>query len=980
MQSSSRAVQPYDSPVLPKCVRRLVPAVLAGLAVTSAWALPAPSLYVSFDRSLDGIDRNGEVIPAIVSRFPTLVPGKRGNAMRAGPLTGQVEFPSAGILSRDQGSVEMWISPVDWDGSDNKFHVFFEARSEGALYLYKYFDSPRALMLATDNQQSGPYNFSASEVVWRPGEWRHLVGTWSGEGVRLYVDGKPATPVAIPAILPNKIAKTFNLGDSPWHNLRISSSLIDEVRIYDVELSPREVGLAYLGDHTTALDLAEDGSSLTFSVDPDREVLDVRLRTDARGSLGDAVTTFRIGNAEVPARQSPPSRFRSRLATASLPYAGLPPGSYDLIAEVSRNGKVALRKSSVVEVPGLTARRSPVRQPLTAAGETITAAQGRVSVWGREYRFDGGLFPQQIMASDQALLGAPIALDLVANGRAVSLAEISQSTSSGQLPGEIVVDSRSVLKVGSSAEGEVRVVARAQSDGLVWFTVDFAGVSPVTLDSATLRIPMAARWVKYRHRWADAGPETGAVAAGKGSLDRLAFVPFYWLGDDERGLFWFSETARDWPNGQESDAIELVRVGGQVHLVLRLKKAGQAQPNAWTFSFGLQATPVRPLRAGWRRWQFEPAHDAAFHIIWPEPNRQSFKYYGYPEPADPAAFSARIKELRGRGLRPIPYVCPSCVATNTPEWAFYQRKWSMGMVDAPPDVAAYGAGVAMVSPRDALWRSFIVTKTGQLVDQFGIDALYLDNTHLMGAFAPNAGLGYERKGVRFREYPMMAYRDLYREIRAEVLRGSRDAVIIAHSSGSLSPPLLSGFDMLVNGEQFRGRVRDSYLKVTSLEAFRAEFSGRQWGVAPMFIPEFPDAFAKAVEPTRGLMALLMLHDIAVWPIWCNVDEVNRAVRMLKSFGYEDADFVPYFAASPPANSEVDDVYVSGYRRGGSWLLVVANTADSPRAGRVCLSEKLALQTRKWRSVVAGRPVKMDDAGCFTTRQDPLDYDLMTSVP
>lgn len=980
MQSSSRVTNPSTSIFLQKCVGRLSAAVLSVFAFSSAWGLPTPSLYVSFDTTLDGVGRSGELVPAIVTRFPALVPGKRGKAMRAGPLTGQVEFLSAGILNREQGSVEMWVSPVDWDGSDDKFHVFFEARSEGALYLYKYFDSPRALMLATDHQESGPYHFSAKEAIWRPGEWRHLVGTWSVEGVRLYVDGKPATPVPVPATLPGKIPRTFLLGDSPWHSLRISSSLIDEVRIYDVELSPREVALAYKGDRATPINLTEDGSTLAFSVDPDRESLELRLRSDASGSLEDAAATFKIRRAGLPTRESTPSRFRSRLAAASLSYAGLPPGSYDLVAEVSRNGKAVLRKSRVLEVPGMTARRSSMQQPVRGDAETITATLGGVSVWDREYRFDKALFPRQITAAGQSLLAGPMALELMANGRVTPVSGITQSIRAGRTDSEIIVESRGALGADSNSQGEVRVIASVQSDGLVWFTVDLARSNPVKLDSVTVRIPMTAASAKYRHRWAEAGPETGSVPGRSGSLDRTAFVPFYWLGDNERGLFWFAETARNWPNGQDSDAIEVVRVGDQVQMVFRLKKAGQSQPDPWTLSFGLQATPVKPLRAGWRRWQFEPALGADFHIIWPEPTRESFKYYGYPEPADPVAFSARIKEIRGRGLKPIPYVCPSCVATSTPEWAFYQQKWSMGMVDTPPDVAAYGAGVAMVSPRDDSWQNFILTKTGQLVAGYGIDALYLDNTHLMGAFSPNSGLGYERKGIRLREFPMMAYRDLYRGMRAELQRVSRDGVIIAHSSGSLSPPLLSSFDMLVDGEQFRGRVRDNYLKVTSLDAFRAEFSGRQWGVAPMFIPEFSDEFSRPAEPTRGLMALLMLHDIAVWPIWCNVDEVNRAIRLLKSFGYEDADFVPYFATAPPARSETKDVYISAYRRGQSWLLVVANTADSPRAGRVCPSQKLGLHARKWRSLVTGKPITVDESGCFTARQDRLDYDLLTSLP
>jgi len=121
----------------------------------------------------------------------------------------------------------------------------------------------------------------------------------------------------------------------------------------------------------------------------------------------------------------------------------------------------------------------------------------------------------------------------------------------------------------------------------------------------------------------------------------------------------------------------------------------------------------------------------------------------------------------------------------------------------------------------------------------------------------------------------------------------------------------------------------------SLDTFRAEFMGRQWGIMPYFLPEFRPPYDTQVEPTRGLMGLLMIHDVNVWAIWCNADVINEAFAALDEFGYVDADFIPYFDPNPPAATDLRDVYASAYKRAdGAVLLIVANVGREDREGPV----------------------------------------------
>jgi hypothetical protein len=116
--------------------------------------------------------------------------------------------------------------------------------------------------------------------------------------------------------------------------------------------------------------------------------------------------------------------------------------------------------------------------------------------------------------------------------------------------------------------------------------------------------------------------------------------------------------------------------------------------------------------------------------------------------------------------------------------------------------------------------------------------------------------------------------------------------------------------------------------------------GKQWGIMPFFLPEFDAEHSAQIEPTRGLAALTMLHDVSVWPIWSNVSVWNEMYDALDAFGYVDSEFIPYFDPNPPASTDMQDVYISVYKRSdGRALAIVGNTSREDRSGTITLSAK-----------------------------------------
>ena len=117
-------------------LRYLPLVVLVWTIGAEALAQPKPVLSLSFDGGLDGVGLAGTVT-AVRDGKPELVPGRTGQALKSGPGTGYVEYPTAGLITPAGGTVEMWVCPLDWKPEDEEFHVFFDTRDRGGLYLVR---------------------------------------------------------------------------------------------------------------------------------------------------------------------------------------------------------------------------------------------------------------------------------------------------------------------------------------------------------------------------------------------------------------------------------------------------------------------------------------------------------------------------------------------------------------------------------------------------------------------------------------------------------------------------------------------------------------------------------------------------------------------------------------------------------------------------------------------------------------------------
>ena len=445
-----------------------------------------------------------------------------------------------------------------------------------------------------------------------------------------------------------------------------------------------------------------------------------------------------------------------------------------------------------------------------------------------------------------------------------------------------------------------------------------------------LRVDFNPGAAHFLHRWGEVGQRNVDLSTSSSDVIHSAYVPFLWLGNDRNGLIWFCESTAGWDNADQLNAISVVRTGQRWNLVVTIRPA-LGSDGSWSYHFGLMPTPVKPLPANWRHWRFLPASRGNTYVIWPDERDAQMEYFGYPATRSPDRLSGYIRNLDRGGVTAAPYTAPTWISTNAPEWQSHRSEWGGGTIDTSFRGSPWTGDFVNVCTARASWRDYAIERFTTFIDSYRLHAIYLDNAQLYpihGCLYP-----HDRRAL---DFPILPQRAVFRAISEHLRRTSANTLAIVHSSGGMNAPSFSTADAWVNGEQYRGIVTDDYLKVASLTDFRVESNGAQWGFIPFFLPEFTPAQAAAVAPTRKLMSILLLHDIVPWPLWANVEEINRGLAMLDAYDASTAEFIPYYDEHPLAAVTHEGVYVSAYRRAHDALLIVSNLGDSAAVDHLCL--------------------------------------------
>jgi len=901
--------------------------------------------------------------------------GKRGQAVLSGDGAGYASYSSADNISGSRGSIELWFCPQDWQGNDDKYHVFFEDRGQGWLVLYKFYKPDKkgltGLFLASDDMTHlslAKQSFSAI----KPHEWHQLVATWSPDRMVFFLDGQASPELQHPNV-PNKLGSQFMIGDRPWSIARNASSLLDEVYIYDRPLTPEEVNWTYthVTDRPRGKDLpAQLRQSVAARLKVESAINKLQVSVAVSGQANFAATARLVPESAGAAGIVVNAAGAGGIATASLPLSGLPAGEYKvLITALDAAGRQLGTTSLPFSWPGTPVWRgngigiqsvppSPW-SPLQVTGWQAGAAGGSmpatINCWGRIYQLNQLGMPSQIESLQGPLLATPVELRATSAGQ-----QVEWNPTSWQL---LANDGLRATFKGSanSGLGTLQWKCTAEFDRMLRYDLVLQPAPQASVESMEMHIPVADKTATLQYTLEPQGTfnkaHTGATSPQPGVGFESPWTICWWLGNETRGLSGWCETDEAWDKINRRDGFRIERGSGSVEAVWAFVAGPHVLSKPWKFTFGLQATPVKPLPARWRSWRLSPFSIASYRsfqdtwkldprnknvqIAWATPDL--IKYYGYPSATDPAGLTSYVKNLHDKGISVIPYTLITALSAASPEGKLYGETWSDSMIaraSSFSDVNAYHSDLIGMSPTSE-WADFIVWRAKQFVDRYGFDGLYHDLTHVVSSSNLAAGFGYRRDGKVRPSYPIFGMREVYKRIYTMLKQHGastgRETFMLSHMSTNMVIPILSFSDGYLDGENFQAAgLKDNYLDFVSLEGLRTEFIGRNFGIIPFVLPELHHS-AKTPDSTRHLAGLSLLNDFLLWPIWVNIPAIQSVYAVTDAFGLADAQVAPYWNNHSLVGGQTSSIKCTVYTRNSQALLCVVNTTRQTQHAQLSIN-------------------------------------------
>ena len=212
--------------------------------------------------------------------------------------------------------------------------------------------------------------------------------------------------------------------------------------------------------------------------------------------------------------------------------------------------------------------------------------------------FDGGLLPGQLFSEDKALLRFPMELLIDENPITAHATRCVDA-----------YDGKAINTKANHRDFNISSHCRMEFDGMMWFQITLEPRSKIPVKNAKIQIHLLPEFsTLFNTLHKDYFGFTGHFA---GKLDRAICrnhyeqrdLPAIWVGNEERGLYYFTETqaGRFLRNRDETIRLAPGREGAtlEVNLIdypVELEKA-------ITWSFGLQVTPMRPFVNDRKKWR-----------------------------------------------------------------------------------------------------------------------------------------------------------------------------------------------------------------------------------------------------------------------------------------------------------------------------------------------------------------------------------------
>ncbi len=783
-----------------------------------------------------------------------------------------------------------------------------------------------------------------------PGGLRFAAATLNGElpGAQLTDLGQPAEgkldlALAVPGQVPARASVETDSGE-----VKVARELSAGQRELAVRQVLADTSVTRLKVAVTAGETPLLTTELPFcyppmldvraQVSPSKELLQVLVATRGAASAAPATVTVLPAGAEQPVRTEHAAGGADE-RRVEVKLTGLPAGKYAARVAIGEGERVlgqAVVPFELRERPEWLGNTIGVPDRVPAPWTPLTYDGDRVSCWGRTVDLSGGLFPRQMISQGADLLRAPVRLVATVGGReAVCENAELRWTERGELAGRW-------RATGRLAGLKVEVTGWIEFDGMMWFETALSG-GPVEVQALRLEVPLAREHSTLLYSGAYQTQNTGLTPAKPWAR---TFIPCLGLSDGSRGLQWCAQSKRGWHLTADDRAIEVLPSEQANTLTINLIDA-PVQVTTRSFAFGLHPTPVKPPLKG--RRLIRPYGKG----MTPKPNLAFWSTHyslgcSYPIPVTEGGRKT-VATLHGAGIKVHAYTRLCECSVRGPWYEVFRDDWRVHpgpRMDYRPDDPDWG-NANPVCPGSASWRDWTVWSFAKMLGELDYDGLYYDVSRPPLCANELHGCGYlDEQGEWQPETQLLANRELQKRMWVMVHQLRPEGLISHHMSGDLYLVTQSFSDIVIDGENYTGLLKDNYYGLLPLDKFRAEFMGHQWGPATAFLPEFSRAqltdagkelyqSPAKIPEVRHLAGMIFLHDSLPWPAYSDLTPYATIWAAQDELGWGDeVEFLPYWKNTAVLKPMTDDLVASIYRHGRKALIVLFNNRDTDAQARL----------------------------------------------
>ena len=963
------------------------------------------AFHVSFDKGFE-FDRGpagAKVLLDLKGQDPAelQVEGVRGKGWVVDPLIGFPRIGLAGLNTR-AGTLEFWVRPVNWDDVTGYWshsppkelalsvaRLYARDTKSGKTVLWLNFPLDRAFNLERARVPVDAGHWLHVAIEWRTADDKYHTWAWvNGEkvlGVR-----RPYGLDSVAGLEPAYVELGVN-NDVTVKNGEAPRIEVDEVVGYNVSLEQDEVRQAqarWQGE-LQAIPLFQTSFEFKYAL----QKLDFTLRPLLPKEIQAAEATVTLVDAAGgkpvygPLNQPAPAAdgtFHFLLTEGkTLPYGAY---RFEFVSK-DKAGKEVIRGTrdwKFEEEPwrnctaGILTKVPPPWTP-------IRATPGQLETRMTKYLLGADGLPTAVFADGVNILAAPF--QLLEDGKPMA-GQVTKAIEGGEMDANWAC-----AFTGTTCD--IAVNCKAEYDGMIRYELalkpkgkvgKIAFVMPVRAEQATrwLVYPVGAR-----------GIHVGSVASTDGVVltSRADPAPWeqwkafveerkknpkltweeYWppvrdakqaygfyasvdLNDRNRGLWWFCDNAAGWAQSKTTGAVEVVRKGDTVSLVLNLvAEPGEYKPTR-PIVFAVLPHPARPLPEKYRLFErvdakTDPLACSVFDAFlpWPtDPRSHSMQLFPAPAPGKPEA---------GPSWEYAESCAPIMKATKPVGYRtmYLSRAWFSCRAGAY-DGWEWRSGETGAVSLTNYFNNYLCWEMNEWLRRGIFNAIYLDECYETPARNLEAGFsvrlpdGTEQAGVT-----NFAFRDLMKRWRNIFHQNGLEPMLLAHHTYSFQYPGLVYCDAVLDGENYPIVSLNSadWIDSVGLEKYEVTQSGRMWGTTPFWMPFVAEGGFDHKEKSqfpkwqwrmaRQAQSVFAHFEIATVYAGQGGDVYKAYWHDVLGWGAGDPKlpFVPYWQAAPAVTvaGQGSDALVSFYRGNGRLLLIASNRLKQERELRITLDRK-----------------------------------------